>query len=413
MKSIQQMFAGKGKHIDIPPGEYEGPLIIQHACTVDGHDATLWTKAEPALVIEASGVVVKNLRVEITESPETSIAVKLQKQKIQLEHVEVYGQIQEQDGKVSQWELPRMMDFGCFAAGKANEYCRAIKVGVPCRISSQVHGLSIWPQELLPGENKVIFKIAPLMDATILYGDFFLEAPQGIRKRIYIAGRAQKGASESHETQPPMQHGTKGALRVPQGGTAPSPSGTAPMAAPLPDFPGKTVVKGQRGPVPNAKRLFVTMQGDGSVHQVDPYAFQLYADGKTRQDSDLIFFGNPQSPTQGVYLDTLDGMEGIGISLEQIPQEIQRIVVTFSVYEEETGSSQSFSVNFSTMRNPRILLYADGKPDSMLPLNLGLEKALDALEFYRYKEGWKINFVGAGFTAGIKKLCETYGIEVA
>lgn len=64
MTKIQDFFIGEPKNIDIPPGEYEGPLVIKHSCTVDGHGATLWSKSKPFLLIEADNVTVKNLRVE-------------------------------------------------------------------------------------------------------------------------------------------------------------------------------------------------------------------------------------------------------------------------------------------------------------------------------------------------------------
>ena len=43
---------------------------------------------------------------------------------------------------------------------------------------------------------------------------------------------------------------------------------------------------------------------------------------------------------------------------------------------------------------------------------LNLEKTVVALEFYRYKGDWKVQFVGAGYHSGLRTLCESYGVEV-
>ncbi len=396
MKRIQQLFQGKKSRIDLPPGEYEGPVRICHSCTVDGHGATLWTKTETALVIEAPGVTVKNLRVELTQQPEKNVAVRILGEHAQLEEVEVYGQIQGADGTVSQWELPRMVDFGRFAAGVSNEYVVRVRTSAPCKVMNQIHGVDIVPQELVAGENQLLFRIAGMMNATVLYGDFLLKTQQGILRRIYLAGRAVEGAPEHHDKPVAASQAQ-----------APSPELRRQAAA---AEPWETVVKGQRLPVPRAGKLFVAFRFAGGTVpvEVDAYAFLLYADGKARQDSDLVFFGNPQSVRQGVYLEEFEGWKGIGLSLAHVSPEVQRVVAAFAVYEE----SGARSPYFSQLRSPEIRLYADGKPCYQLSLQLGMEKVLTAMEFYRYKGTWKMSFVGAGFTAGLKRLCEMYGLEV-
>ena len=48
----------------------------------------------------------------------------------------------------------------------------------------------------------------------------------------------------------------------------------------------------------------------------------------------------------------------------------------------------------------------------MKPEDLSVEKTLVAVEVYRYKGQWKLNFVASGYRDGLRRLCESYGVEV-
>ena len=380
--------------MDIPAGEYEGPLRIDYPCTVNGNGATLWTKKGTALIVEADNVSLKDLRIEITDHPESTVALKLRND-TSTANVEVYGQ-EERDGSQSTWALPRILDFGAFAAEKNNEFHRMIALDTPCEITNHVHGISISPQKLLPGKNDVTFSIASLMNGTILYGDILLKTIDGISKRIYVTGRAMQGAAEKHEQRAEARQEAAEEQRP-----SINLSGSNTVSK------NHLVVKGQRIPLAGAKKLFVGFQGEHIKGDIDPYAFQLYENGKTRQDKDLIFFGNPQSENNGVCIDHKDGMQGVSIHLENVPEEVKNIVAAFAVYEEDGKSS----MYFSTVRNPLGKLYIDEKIYDF-PLKLGLEKVINMLEIYRYKGEWRVKLVGAGFGDGLKRLCEQYGIDV-
>ena len=40
------------------------------------------------------------------------------------------------------------------------------------------------------------------------------------------------------------------------------------------------------------------------------------------------------------------------------------------------------------------------------------EKTVNAAEIYRHRGAWKLKLVGAGYEAGLAKLCEDYGLSV-
>ena len=398
MNSIQKMFSGKENHIDLPMGEYEGPFKIGHACTVDGHGATLWGKSGAVLTVDAEKVVLKNLRIELTENPEDTAAVKLRNDTV-TENVEVYGQ-EDRGGNVSSWRLPRMIDFGVFAAGKTNEFHRLIAADCSCEINNNVHGLILTPQQLAPGENDVAFQISSLMGDTILYGDIVLKTSHGISKRIYVTGRSMPGAKEVHEKQAASE-GKKGTdMQSNYGNNASS------TAA---DSLGEKVIKGQRLGLNGVNNLFIGFVGENIRVDIDPYAFQLYGNGKTRQDKDLIFFGNVQTTEEAVYIGEKDAVKGVGINPGKIASAVEKIVVAFSVYEDENKPSASFA----EVRNPIARTWMDEDRVYDFSLSLGLEKVVNMVEIYRHKGEWKIKFVGAGYKNGLRMLCEEYGVDVA
>ena len=398
MKSVQQIFSGKGNIIGVPMGEYEGPIRIDRACTVEGHGATIWVKSGTVLFVDADRVRLKDLRIEITDRAEETVALKLRNDTV-LENVEVYGQ-EDRGGTVSSWKLPRMIDFGVFAAEKVNEFHRRIVTDCPCEIRNNVHGLFLSPLDLTAGENDVEFKISPLMGDTILYGDIVLKTGYGISKRIYVSGRAVMGAKEYHERQAaPVQSG--GASNAQRN------SGSSAHGA-IDSSMGERVVMGQRLSLKSVKSLFTAFAGENIRVDIDPYAFQLYENNKTRSDSDLVFFGNVRSPGEAVYIGEKEGLQGIGINLEKISGEVERIVVAFAVYEDGNRPSASFA----EVRNPMARVWIDEDKPYVLPLSLGLEKVVNVLEVYRHKGEWKVKFVGAGFESGLRVLCEQYGIDV-
>lgn len=228
MANIQDFFVGEPKYINIPPGEYEGPLVIRHSCTVDGHGATLWAKAENypkyLLAIEAPNVTIKNLRVELIGKPPVDkfghniafTAIHISNENALLENVEVYGQIAEPFYDEDFWgnmaivtfdfdySLPRTIDLGTFAADNKNEFLIKLDgVHENYRVINSVYGIEVEPQTLTKEKNELKLTIAPMRDGTVIFGDLILEMnrplglsmmPSKILHRIYVSGRAQSGA---------------------------------------------------------------------------------------------------------------------------------------------------------------------------------------------------------------------------
>ena len=61
--------APPGSVVQLPPGEYPGPMVVRRPLTLDGRGATVWALSGPVLAVDADGVRLRNLRVEVTGGP--------------------------------------------------------------------------------------------------------------------------------------------------------------------------------------------------------------------------------------------------------------------------------------------------------------------------------------------------------
>ena len=133
----------------------------------------------------------------------------------------------------------------------------------------------------------------------------------------------------------------------------------------------------------------------------------LGKNGKVSSDNDLIFFGNEESEDKDVRVKTDNGSAFAAIELSKAREGTDRIAVCMSIYDDESGT------DFSCVEGPVVRVFSEEKEQFRFPLDgLKQEKTVVAVEFYRYKGDWKVNFVGGGFALGIDSLCREYGVEV-
>lgn len=497
MAKIQDFFIGEPEYINIPPGEYEGPLVIRHSCTIDGHGATLWSKIDAALIIDASNVTVKNLRVELIGKPTVNefdfntdfdaIHISVNGTETQMDNVEIYGGIAQDDydleypdeepgiiTTIGYYELPRMINLGTFAADEKNEFLIHLDniYYANYRVINSICGLKVEPQILSKENTELKLTVNPMRDGTILYGDLILETerplklstkPSKILHRIYISGRAQNGATTKNlpkiQTALPTlqtvnrklsQQKATSKLQLEQQqqtNSFPTPpsipqqvqTNTGRKFFPVSNFPqqqttthlatpnlalqqtktstekkftptSNKVKKGQKVLAPNFENIRVAFRASNLSNNmtIDACAFCLKKNKKVQRDTDFIFFNNPRHESLGVSLDSKENMPGIGLNLKKLPDEIQSVVIYFSIYDEGNRSEN----NFSNLSSPEVVVFANEKKFFEFPVQLGREKIFKALEFYRDKDDWKLYFIGLSSEIEFAELCKFYGVEV-
>lgn len=174
---------------------------------------------------------------------------------------------------------------------------------------------------------------------------------------------------------------------------------------------------------PSLKHVLVGLGWDvnrydgGFAFDLDASAFLLSANGQTPNTDAFIFYGNLKHPSGAVEHmgDNLTG-EGDGddeqilVDLTKIPDSIEKIAFTVTIYEAEQRRQ-----NFGQVDNSFIRIVDNDTGKELIRYDLGedfsIETAIVVGEIYRHGGGWKFNAVGSGFQGGLAALCANYGIE--
>ena len=173
---------------------------------------------------------------------------------------------------------------------------------------------------------------------------------------------------------------------------------------------------------PNLKVALVGLGWDikqydsGADYDLDASIFLLDANGKCAHESDFIFYNN--LPSNGVTHsgDNRTGEgdgddEAVTIEFEKVPDYIQKIAVTVTIYDASARGQ-----NFGQVQNAFVRLVDKQTGSELLRFDLGedysTETAIVFAEIYRHNGEWKFSAVGSGFNGGLEALCRQYGLNV-
>lgn len=154
----------------------------------------------------------------------------------------------------------------------------------------------------------------------------------------------------------------------------------------------------------------------GTDFDLDASVFLLNAQEKLISDEHFIFYNNVSSPDPDKSVkhmgDNLTG-EGEGddeviiVDLRKVPTNVQRIVITVTIYEADKRGQ-----NFGQVRNAFVrLVNVETKEEVLrydLEENFSIETALIMTELYRKDGEWRMNAVGAGYQGGLQALLNRY-----
>ena len=156
----------------------------------------------------------------------------------------------------------------------------------------------------------------------------------------------------------------------------------------------------------------------GKDFDLDASVFLLKGDGKVSSDDDFVFYGNLKHVSGSVeHLgDNLTGAgegddEEIKIDLSKVPETIEKIDFTVTIYEAEERKQ-----NFGQVENAFIRVVNAATNEELIRYDLGedfsIETAVVIGELYRNKGEWKFNAIGSGFSGGLASLGKNYGVNV-
>jgi len=156
----------------------------------------------------------------------------------------------------------------------------------------------------------------------------------------------------------------------------------------------------------------------GAGFDLDASALMVGTSGKIISDAHFIFFNNLTSP-DGSVEHTGDNLTGEGegddevikVNLVGVPPEVDKIVVTVSIYDAETRSQ-----SFGQVRNAfiRVVNQADGVELTRYDLSedASNETAMVFGELYRNSGEWKFRAVGQGYSTGLAGIARDFGVNI-
>jgi tellurium resistance protein TerD len=156
----------------------------------------------------------------------------------------------------------------------------------------------------------------------------------------------------------------------------------------------------------------------GADFDLDASALMLGSSGKILSDQHFIFFNNLKSP-DGSVEHTGDNLTGEGegddeqikVNLVSVPGEVDRLVVTVSIYDAEARGQ-----SFGQVRNAfiRVVNQADNREIARYDLTeeASTETAMIFGEIYRSGSDWKFRAVGQGYSSGLAGIARDFGVNV-
>ncbi len=393
--------AGAGETVQLPTGEFEGPVIINKPLRLTGRNTTLWAKNGAVLDINSNGVFIEDLRVEITEGTTCDVAVS-SNFLTSVKNVEILGSVRGFGSEDRPFDVPRTIELGEFLSDAENTFLLEVNVPEKTEIVCNMREVTLSPSVLNAGRNTILLSASGCSAGTLLYGEILFRSM--FSRRIYLTGKPSSTAALAQNKQ--IYSAPK--RDDPKTVSAPPVTDVISLTRPQEKNLGTlTMTRGQRvaasGYVGSCFSIHFSCTKQRAV-DIDPYVFLLDKDGRALGDSSLIFFGNELSDNGEVRYCPNDGH--IEVDLSKADFRIERIVLAYAVYAADSAK------NFSLVKDPRISVRTDSERVSFKMDGLSSEAAVVAMEFYLYKGEWKISAVGAGYNNGMAKLCNSYGIDV-
>ena len=151
--------------------------------------------------------------------------------------------------------------------------------------------------------------------------------------------------------------------------------------------------------------------------ELDASAFMLADNGKVLGDEWFIFYGQPDSPDNGVHYKVFKDDPNspddaaIVLDLNRVDQRVQKIALAVTIYE-----ASQHALNFGMVQNlyARILDSRTNREIASFRMDecYSTVTAMVLGELYRYKGEWKFNAVGSGVNQDLAQFCGMYGVAL-
>lgn len=151
--------------------------------------------------------------------------------------------------------------------------------------------------------------------------------------------------------------------------------------------------------------------------ELDASAFMLGSGGRVPGDEWFIFYGQPDSPDNGVHYKVFKDDPrspddaAVDLDLDRVDQRVEKIALAVTIYEASRnalhfGMVQDLYARIVDRRTNREI--ASFKMDECY----STVTAMVLGELYRYKGEWKFNAVGSGVNKDLAEFCGMYGVQL-
>lgn len=425
-KDIQQLLDNPDSlgRVELPKGDFEGKFIVRKSCKVNGNGSLLWGNSGPVLVVDAEGVQLDNLKIELTNNnlpPEQCISVFCRNDDTKFTNIEVNGAILGIQDEEQFWGLPKIIDIGTFEAEREHAYILEIYSPVEAEISCNFHGVSLSVQTLTQGYNTITVNIGKIRNGSMLYGNIVIKS--AVERRIILCGTAgtentlADGAMlHTVDREAPMAYSEMlKKLDFVQLATMPEPEleTIEPVLEEIDEVPVENneedvlIAPGKRLPIA-PKQYKIELTGKSELKMdIDAYLFMLNISGRVSDDKRMIFFGNDHSDCGSVtYLNAPD-KRVMYVDFRRVPADVSMMVLLFSIY----GNNPDHL--FDKLREGDISILCENGVHMHLPVSENIrQRTLLAVAFERTDGIWEMIPSGKGIGLPLEEICRGYGVTV-
>jgi tellurite resistance protein TerA len=177
-----------------------------------------------------------------------------------------------------------------------------------------------------------------------------------------------------------------------------------------------SLAQGANGPVEGGSAAVTVDWTAPAAFDIDASAYLLTEASRVRDDTDMVFYNQPEGAAGAVRMTLGQGeggrREGVfQVSLAALPPEIARVVFCLTI-NDAASKRQTFAQLTSV--GVAVRAAGAGAPLEYRPSVTGAaEAALILGELYRRNGQWKFRAVGQGFNGGLAPLARSFGIDVA
>ena len=227
------------------------------------------------------------------------------------------------------WNLPAVST-RYIRSNKENVFSIEIEAAASAELVENIRDVNIQPLKLNPGTNRITIETASMRDNTILYGEILVKT--AVIRRIYVIGKAQKDAPELCNCDPVLDnHPIIKPVQI-----DPPHEVIAPVVT---ESNVEHIKRGQRISLKDVKQSVIKVayeqRGTKQTMDIDCYAFELQANEKVRNDSDLIFFGNQESQDRAVRSSSANNLPLLLVELGKLDSSVEKVAVVSPFYGDE------------------------------------------------------------------------------